>query len=416
MQGPVSSPTFAVPRSVQSAADPAGRLRAIEAITDTALAWLSVDELLHELLVRLRRTLQTDLAGVFLVDETGQALRTRAFDGAAQSGIFDVRVPFGVGVAGKIARDAAPMVVDDLSTVDFTGLTGVSVEETRCLWKSAAGVPLRVADKVIGVITATSLTPRHFTSDEVNLMLIVADRVAPAIERQRLVESTREANERLQTLSHQLLNEKEGIRRRVAAELHEEIGQLLTAAKINVESAAALTSPTATAHIDQAVTCINEAMRRVRDMSLALRPSMLDDLGLAAALRWYVDQFAQRTGLRVHHVIQPVPRLSAGAETSLFRIAQEALTNVARHAGAANVWISLGSTEQTVQLRIRDNGVGFDVAAARARAIRGASVGLLGMEERAALVGAAYTVTSVVGDGTDVQIDLTIGGQACPGV
>src|SRR5260221_5835431 len=110
-------------------------------------------------------------------------------------------------------------------------------------------------------------------------------------------------------------------------------------------------------------------MHRVRDLALDLRPSVLDDLGLAAALRWYGDRFARRAHVEVRVALDPVPPLEAELETACFRVAQEALTNVARHAQAPRVWLDLKVLPEGVELAVRGDGIGVDVRSARERGI-----------------------------------------------
>jgi two-component system sensor histidine kinase UhpB len=144
-------------------------------------------------------------------------------------------------------------------------------------------------------------------------------------------------------------------------------------------------------------------MQRVRDLALDLRPSVLDDLGLPAALRWYVDRFARDAHVEAHVSIDAVPYLPPELETACFRVAQEALTNVARHAQARNVWLDLHLLAEGLELRVRDDGIGFDAGAARERAIGGASMGLLGMQEHVSLVGGEYELLTRAEGGTEVR-------------
>ena len=129
---------------------------------------------------------------------------------------------------------------------------------------------------------------------------------------------------------------------------------------------------------------------------------MLDDLGLVAALRWYLDRQAQRGGVRLHFAADAIDRLNPTIETACFRLAQEAVTNVLRHAGARNVEVTLAHSEGRLEMRVVDDGRGFDVEQARARAARGESFGLLGMEERALLAGGELEIISGVGVGTSI--------------
>jgi signal transduction histidine kinase len=144
----------------------------------------------------------------------------------------------------------------------------------------------------------------------------------------------------------------------------------------------------------------------VRDLSLNLRPSMLDDLGLEPALRWYTERQAALAGLRFEVRVDPLERrLDPGLETECFRVAQQALTNVVKHAKARAVTVELSKNteEQQLHLSVRDDGIGFEVAPVRARAVRGASLGLLSMEERARLAGGGLDCHSTPGHGTEVH-------------
>jgi signal transduction histidine kinase len=145
-------------------------------------------------------------------------------------------------------------------------------------------------------------------------------------------------------------------------------------------------------------------LQTTRDLALDLRPAMLDDLGLAAALRWYADRFAKRTQLEMHLAVEEIPDLPPALATASFRVAQEALTNVARHASAKNVWLEVRRMSRGLELVVRDDGVGFDVGAARDRATQGASLGLLGMEERVALTGGSIDIHSTAGTGTEILV------------
>jgi len=144
----------------------------------------------------------------------------------------------------------------------------------------------------------------------------------------------------------------------------------------------------------------------VRDLSIELRPSVLDDLGLATALGWYVDRYTKRTGLNVDVVIEmpnPNERFSRDLETACFRIAQEALTNVVRHASASNVTLQLTRTAKTLTLVVKDNGVGFDLKCLRNRSPRVATLGLVSMQERAHAAGGNLEIESTPLRGTSVR-------------
>jgi signal transduction histidine kinase len=227
-------------------------------------------------------------------------------------------------------------------------------------------------------------------------------------ERAQVVDQMESAQKRLHTLSQRLLEAQETERRSLARELHDQIGQALTAVKINLQGIQRTTDPATSTRLAESVTIVEKALQIVRNLSLELRPSLLDDLGLVSALRWYVDRQAQRAGFRADFTsalnAPPAPHL----ETICFRVVQEALTNVVRHARARNVTVELRQQGSELELIIGDDGCGFDVAAMREAAARGASLGLIGMEERAALGNGRLQIDSVKGQGTTVRLFLPL--------
>ena len=209
----------------------------------------------------------------------------------------------------------------------------------------------------------------------------------------------------LQTLSRRVLEAQETERRRIAHELHDELGQALTAIKINLQTRGHLHN-VATDDLDaENIRILDDALSQVRRIALALRPSMLDDLGLGPALRWLAEQTAARAGFAVRLNIPVLePRLPPKIETACFRIVQEALTNIARHAGAKNVSITLERNDASLLLVVQDDGCGFEPEEARARAISGGNLGVLGMQERAALVGGQLEITSSPSHGSELSL------------
>jgi signal transduction histidine kinase len=214
----------------------------------------------------------------------------------------------------------------------------------------------------------------------------------------------RNTTRQLKALSRRVLEVQELERRRVAVELHDELGQSLTAIKINLQLSQRLKDKALAAINLENIHIVEDALQQVRRLATNLRPSMLDDLGLAAALQWITEQSANRSGFSVtfHHV-RSQPRLAADIETACFRIVQEALTNIARHAQAKQVEIALDRDDDQVTLRITDDGCGFNLDEMRVRAVAGDSIGVLGMQERATLVGGELTIESAPGQGSTVQ-------------
>jgi signal transduction histidine kinase len=224
-----------------------------------------------------------------------------------------------------------------------------------------------------------------------------------------LFEQVRAGRERAQVLSQKLMAAQEAERRHLARELHDEIGQALTAIKINLQAVQRAAGEIARPRLEESMGIIDRALQQVRNLSLDLRPSLLDDLGLAAALRWYLDRQAQRAGFSAEFTTDPPGiRAPANLETACFRVAQEALTNIVRHAQAKRVRLDLRQSNSELCLRVRDDGIGFEVGEARQRAVRGSSLGLLGMQERVLLIRGRFEIRSSPGRGTEVQVRLPL--------
>jgi PAS domain S-box-containing protein len=214
----------------------------------------------------------------------------------------------------------------------------------------------------------------------------------------------------MQAVSRRLVEMQETERRVLANELHDLVGQKLTALSIDLnivqfESAASMTSESS-ARLKDSLKLVSETIEIVRGVMVALRPAVLDDYGVASGLRWYVAQFAKHAGVAVTVIEQgETRRLAANAEEALFRIAQEALRNVATYARVEKATVTLRTMPDSVRLIIADDGCGFDPSAAR-RPARDHGWGLMIMKERAAALGGELTVESAPGRGTRIIVTL----------
>jgi PAS domain S-box-containing protein len=234
--------------------------------------------------------------------------------------------------------------------------------------------------------------------------------VALDITDHRRVESELyQKREQLHALSGRLLVAQEAERHALARELHDELGQVLTAIRLNLESARSADASVRAQHITECIALVDQAMNQTRRLALDLRPAILDDLGLVAALRSLLKRQSEHGGFEGRFSVAELNgRLSAALETCSFRLVQEALTNVARHAGAKTVDVELGAADGELRIQVRDDGKGFDVARARLAAARGASLGLLSMQERVALCGGRIEIQSAPGKGTSLDAHLPL--------
>jgi signal transduction histidine kinase len=212
-------------------------------------------------------------------------------------------------------------------------------------------------------------------------------------------------------LSDQLIKAQEAERARISRELHDEIGQALTAVKINLDTIkkdfAGSGSAVTREIFEETETLADNILDQIHQISLDLRPSILDDLGLVPTLNWYVKRFGKRLDIEIDFSPGKFEeRLDPELETAIYRVVQEALTNVAKHAGAKHVRVSLAKDDRDVRVAIEDDGKGFDQDAVAARSPEKRGAGLLGIQERATLRGGGIEIRSVKNEGT--RIDLRI--------
>jgi signal transduction histidine kinase len=237
----------------------------------------------------------------------------------------------------------------------------------------------------------------------------LASLYAGRLESQLRLQRARDARntEDLQRLSAKLITAQEEERRSIARELHDEVGQVLTAIKMELSVAqTAIEASGLPARVLEDARVITEgALQTVRDLSQLLHPAMLDDLGLAAALDWYVRGVSKRSDLRVEFQHEGMhERLAVETEVAAFRIVQEALTNVVKHARATSCRVTLCRREQSLNLTIDDDGIGFDVTSANTKERRG--LGLVGIRERVAQLRGIFRIERGVTAGTKIVVEL----------
>ncbi len=233
----------------------------------------------------------------------------------------------------------------------------------------------------------------------------IMDRKQAEEERERLLAELQVAHKRQILLSRQLLEAHESERRDVARDLHDDIGQMLIALKMNLQCADAASVPTEkrTTALSESLQLADRLIHEVRELALSLRPPLLDELGLAPALKAFAERQIQRAGLQLDFAADPLdPAPDANLATACFRVAQEAMSNAIRHARAGTLTVRLRRRDTNLELLVRDDGAGFDVPIARGEAGRGLSMGLLSMEERVRLLGGQIAITSAPGQGTEI--------------
>jgi signal transduction histidine kinase len=215
----------------------------------------------------------------------------------------------------------------------------------------------------------------------------------------------------LRAVARRLVDAQEAERRALATELHNLVGQKLAALNINLNIVKSQSTPSTSvqsiARLEDSLKLVDETVESIRDVMMELRPAVLDDYGLLPVLRWYAEQFAKRTDVAATVVEHGRSlRLQAAAEEALFRIAQEAMANVIKHARARHVTLTLRTTSVVTSLIIADDGCGFD-RSARPRTGKDHGLGLIIMRERAVAVGADMSIESAPARGTQVIVTLS---------
>jgi signal transduction histidine kinase len=305
-------------------------------------------------------------------------------------------------VAESVVKTRRGVTVNDCRAERAAGATGRDAPLA-----AAIGEPLLYRDRLFGAIVVAAEKPRrHFTADDASLLELFAAHASLAIANATLFGQIQADEQDLQRLSQRLVEVQETERRFLARELHDEIGQALTGLRMILEASAEAAPPDNRRGFEEAQELVRGLLSRVRQLSLELRPSMLDDLGLVPALLWLVQHYQVRTGIRVdfQHAGLDGHRLTPDVETAAYRVVQEALTNVARHAGVPEAVVRLCCAHDVLEVQVQDRGRGFDVTRRPGRP----AAGLDGMRERAALLGGRVIIESAPGRGTCILAELPV--------
>jgi signal transduction histidine kinase len=356
--------------------------------TTTALfTGLEVQPLLERILADATTLIQVEAAGLYLWD--------------AEAHAFILRVSCGQGPWCTTPRLAAMPPARDRSPLASAALGD------PLAWPDVVVEPLIVNDRLLGLIGVNAAARPPLTVQEHVLLTLFTASAALAVTNAQLFERVQTGHATLAELSRRLVAVQEAERGHLARELHDEIGQVLTGLKFGVEAALGLSADAATPHLTRALRLLDDLIGQVRALSIALRPPMLDDFGVMPALQWLSARVANQAG--VHVSVRSVGvegrRFGLDVETAIFRVVQEGLTNVARHAGVPEARVALVAGRETIKVRIVDQGVGFDPAPPVAAKV---SCGLAGMRQRVSLLGGTVCVQAQAGRGTRVTAEIPI--------
>ncbi len=366
-------------------------------ILEAELSASDVASLLQRALEVTAQTFGASTGAVLLKDADGQQLALAAAIGLDDSDT-DLVIPIGQGFSGRIAHSNAPEVVLDTHTEAHI-LSPPFRARAHSLSTAASGV--------LGVLMIGFDTPYYeWLPKERDLMRALADRSALAIERARMTDALREREALIADLSGHLLRAQEDERKRISRELHDDTGQGMMVIRLYLSMLEKnVKSPVAREKLRETLAVVDRTVVGLRRTIAKLSPLVLEELGLTAALRKEAKELEKAVGVKAEVAIGPeVGRLQPEKEAAIYRVVQEALHNVAKHAQAHNVSVRIARDADAVHITVQDDGVGIRPSAARKSGDH--SFGLAGIRERVSTFGGSVRILSTKGQGTRIEVSL----------
>lgn len=405
-----------------SQADLLRRLREIGTLNATAVTisgGLSLTAVLQGTLNKVLEVMNLRAGWIFLVDDqAGLPVHLVVQSGlSAAFAAEEAERELGACVCTHVLRQGCPLIVHDIRR-ECPRLSPevITAEGLVC----HASIPLIAHDRVVGVLNVASAQAREFTAEEIALLDSVGRQIGVAVENARLWEELKRKEALRGQLLSQVITAQESERKRIARELHDETGQLLTTLLVGLRTLEQ--TPALPDSAQRSVTDLKELGKHVFDeihrLAVELRPNVLDQLGLVGAVESCTRDFGARTGIKTDFDSSGLNGLllPGEVEITVYRVVQEALTNVARHAAASRVGVLLEQRRNALVAVIEDDGRGFDAEAAFSLTADNAPhLGLFGMQERAALLGGRLTIESVCGQGTTVFVEIPLTNDEYPG-
>lgn len=362
-------------------------LATVNSVAEVVNRSVDLHEVLNDALARVLEVMHFDAGGVYLLDEAGQELHLVAEQGVAASRLAQIQtIQVGDGFTGRAVATGQPVVVDEVSREFVLQRFGEGGQDLQTL----ASFPLMASGATLGAMFVASETPRPVSQQDMELLNAIGLQVGVAIENTRLLDRQKEAA---------AVEE----RQRLARDLHDAVTQTLFSASLIADVLPRIwerNPDEARRRVEELRQLSRGALAEMRALLMELRPAALQEAPLPDLLRQLSDAFTGRARAPIHLTVdgggyeQPME-----VKVALYRIAQEALNNAAKHAGASHVWLNLHCTPQSAILSVRDNGGGFETDQVTAK-----SLGLRIMRERAETIGATLTVDSETGEGTEVIV------------
>jgi signal transduction histidine kinase len=368
---------------------------------------LDLEDILGQALDEVLRLTGIDAGAIFLHEEMLGDLELLAHCGlseeaarlASRLGLLD-------GACGGVLELGQLVIVPDISR--YRGRRAESLKREKL--STLVHVPLTAKGSTLGSMCVGTRHQREFDKDEQELLTAIGSQIAVAVENARLYAEVQHKEQLRGELLKKAITAQEEERKRIARELHDDTSQALTALLYAAEEGMEMSD---LAEVKEMLTSMRELVVRTLDgvhkLIFDLRPTMLDHLGLVPALRWFAQSRLEPKSVRVTIEEKSVPRrLSTEVETALFRVVQEAITNITRHAAARNAQISFDFDDEAVTVEVEDDGIGFDMIELALSPDSERGLGLMGMQERIEVLDGEIEITSAPGYGTRVHIRVPI--------
>lgn len=388
-------------------------LQALDRISSAVSGLWDLDRVLNVSLEGVLEIMSGSVGGILVFDRETAKLRYRASRGLSARFTEEVQIGPGEGIAGRAAQDGAPILVEDISRDPRTAYPELVSTEGL---KGFAAVPLRSREKIVGVMTIASREPGHFGADDLHLLNSIGCQIGIAIERAELYQRLDRARERYKTLLQYSLAAQEEARRRIARELHDETSQVITSLALNLQALKSMAQsrgfddPEFMRMFDRSLALATHAGNEIVRMMKALRPTLLDEMGLVAAVNRHARDTLEPQGIQVHTEFKGMEgrRLPSEVEVTLFRICQGLIGNIREHSGAKNAFITIEASDRECVMTVRDDGRGFDVSKIDRVEKGGRGAGLFIMKERVDLIGGTGHIRSEPGKGTEIVIRVPL--------
>ncbi|MFQ5996325.1 MAG: GAF domain-containing protein [Dehalococcoidales bacterium] len=383
-------------------------LAALNSIAATVSQSLNLEKVLENALQKVLEVTGSKTGCVFLRDANSSRLEMMTDIGSSlifkcrESGLTTINC-----ACHQVLHNRQTLMVNHFSQCPRLS-DAAGKEDIDCF----ISVPLKSKDRTLGIMNVACSGERYFTQNDFRLLDSIGYHIGLAIENSILYEQAKQKEQLRGQLLSSVISAQEEERKRISRELHDEYGQTLTGAIMSMESVENML-PSGQSKLreklESAKSLVVRALEDIRRLTLGLRPSTLDDLGLITTIRAYAHNHLQAMGVQVKFESKGLNnRLSPEVETALFRIIQEAIHNIEKHAEASNVSIHLSIDRDEITAIVEDDGRGFDVDAVFKSRIRTQSLGLLGIQERTALLGGTFSIKSKIGQGSHLEVKIPL--------